>query len=100
MRIYIYVYVCIWYVYVCIYIPQNAVRMGFLQVARELNRDARGRFRKRPGAQFVPERKNTIKLMLFCPRAQKHCAPNAFFCPRAQKHYRTKAFLSPSTTAL
>ena len=40
-----------------IYVPQTAVRMGFLLAARELGRGPRGRSRTRPGARFVPNAK-------------------------------------------
>ena len=89
----------------CAFCPErkNTIKlMLFLSplAARDLGRAARGRSRKRPGAQFVPERKNTIKLMLFLSPSTKHCAHLAFLVPERKNVIKLMLFLSPGTKTL
>ena len=68
------------------YVPQTAVRKGFLLSARELGRSRKARPGKQPGARFVPERK-------------KHSKRNAVFVTEHKNTVNVMLSLSPSTKA-
>ena len=79
------------------FIPQTAVRMGFLLFARELVRSGPARPVVCPGARFVLERKNTVNVkVLVGPPAQRHknaIQNHCLFYPRAKKHSKTNSFV-------